>query len=162
MEDNERNNAQPGSEEEEIRIPVVEEDLVADTRAVKTGSVRVQKHVERRIRTVETPLLQEEVEVRRVPVNRVVSEMPAVRKQSGEIIVPVVEEELVISKRLVLKEEIHLSKKRTRKRVVREVELERERAEVQRLDPEGRVVASSTSARDNREEQPPRPARGRS
>jgi hypothetical protein len=48
----------------------------------------------------------------------------------------------------------------TRERVVPEVELERERAEVQRLDPEGRAVASSTSVRDT-EEQPRRPARGR-
>ena len=46
---------------------------------------------------------------------------------------PVVEEELVVTKRLVLKEEIHLIKKRTKDRVVKEVELGRERATVRRV-----------------------------
>jgi hypothetical protein len=47
--------------------------------------------------------------------------------------VPVVEEELVVTKRLVLKEEIHVIKRRTKDRVVKEVELGRERATVRRL-----------------------------
>ena len=69
---------------EDVVIPVVEEEVTADAVPVKTGSVRVDKHVEKRIRTVDTPLLHEEVDVRRVPVNRVVNEMPAVRKQRNK------------------------------------------------------------------------------
>jgi uncharacterized protein (TIGR02271 family) len=127
---------------EEIVIPVIEEELATGTHAVKTGSVRVDKHVEKRIRRIQTPLLQEEVEVRHVPVNRVVGELPRARKRGDTIIIPIVEEELVVTKRLVLKEEIHLIKRRTRDRVVKEVELNREHAEVRRLDPEGRVIDS--------------------
>ena len=56
------------------------------------------------------------------------------------MIVPVVEEEIVVTKRLVLKEEIHLVKRRTKDRFVKEVELNRERAEVRRLDADGRVI----------------------
>jgi stress response protein YsnF len=84
--------------------------------------------------------VHEEVEVKRVPVNRVVEQVPTVRRKGAVIIVPVVEEELVVTKRLVLKEEIHLIKRRTRDRFVKDVTLERERAEVQRLDAEGRIV----------------------
>src|SRR3954470_22218552 len=91
--------------EEQVVIPVIEEDVVAGARPVKTGSVRVDKHVEKRIRRVEAPLLHEDVEVRHVPINKVVSEAPSVRRHGDTIIVPVVEEELVITKRLVLKEE---------------------------------------------------------
>src|SRR5689334_21461416 len=98
-------------EPEEIVIPVVEEEVVAGAKPVKTGSVRVDKHVEQRVRRIQAPLVHEEVEVKRVPVNRVVEQVPTVRRKGAVIIVPVVEEELVVTKRLVLKEEIHLIKR---------------------------------------------------
>jgi uncharacterized protein (TIGR02271 family) len=118
--------------EEEIVIPVIEEELATGTRAVETGSVRVEKEVEKRVRQVSAPLVREEVEVRRVPVNRVVEEAPKTRRHGDTVIVPVVEEELVVTKRLVLKEEIHLVKRRTKERVVKEVEVGRERVKVER------------------------------
>jgi uncharacterized protein (TIGR02271 family) len=126
--------------EEDVVVPVVEEELEAGTRAVKTGSVRVDKHVEKRIRKIEAPLIHEDVEVRRVAVNRVVTERPAIRKSGDTVIVPVVEEELIVTRRLVLKEEIHLIRRRSKDRFVKEVELSRERAEIRRLDAEGRII----------------------
>ena len=130
----------PQNEDDDVVIPVIEEEVVAGARAVKTGSVRVDKHVEKRIRTVAAPLIHEDVEIRRIPVNRVVTEAPPVRRKGSTVIVPVVEEELVVTKRLVLKEEIHLIKRRTNDRVTQKVELNRERAEIHRLDPEGRIL----------------------
>ena len=124
----------------DVVIPIVEEELRAEAVPVKAGSVRVDKHVERMIRTFDMPLMHEEVEVKRVAVNRVVKEMPEVRKSGDTIIVPVVEEELIVTKRLVLKEEIHLVKRRMKERVLKEVEFARERAEVLRLDASGRVI----------------------
>jgi len=126
-------------------IPVIEEELVADRREVKTGSVRVQKHVEQHPKRVESTVIHDDVQVRRVPVNRVVTEAPKIRHEGDTIIVPVVEEELVITKRLVLKEELHLEHRRTKQKVSQDVTVERERAVVQRLDAEGRVIASTTS-----------------
>jgi hypothetical protein len=58
-----------------------------------------------------------------------------------------VEEEMVVTKRLVLKEEIHLIKRRGKERVVKEVALDRERAEVHRLDAEGRVTGRRVQGR---------------
>jgi uncharacterized protein (TIGR02271 family) len=130
----------PPPEIDEVVVPVIEEEIDAGTRAVRTGAVRVDKHVEKRIRKIQTPLLHEDVEVRRVPVNRVVSDMPRARREGDTVIVPVVEEELVITKRLVLREEIHLVKRRTRDLAVNEIELNRESAEVRRLDAEGRIM----------------------
>ena len=69
-------------------MPVIEEEVAAGVKAVKTGAVRVDKHVEKRIRKVEGPLLHEDVEVRRVPVNRVVTEAPPVRRKGDTVIVP--------------------------------------------------------------------------
>jgi uncharacterized protein (TIGR02271 family) len=120
-------------ERDEVVVPVIEEELATGTREVTTGAVRVEKHVEKRVRRVSAPALHEEVEVKRVPINRVVTEAPKSRRRGDTVIVPVVEEELVVTKRLVLKEEIHLIKRRTKDRVVKEVELGRERATVRRL-----------------------------
>jgi uncharacterized protein (TIGR02271 family) len=131
---------------QEVVIPVVEEEIDATTRAVRTGSVRVDKHVEKRLRRVETPLLHENVEIRRVPMNRAVDVAPKTRRMGDTLIIPVVEEELVITKRLVLKEEIHLITHRTKDRSVQEVELNRESAEIRRLDAEGRVVDAAPRA----------------
>ena len=89
---------------DEIVVPVVEEDVIAGAKPVKTGAVRVEKHVQKRLRKIETPLMRENVEIRRVPVNRVATETPRIRKQGETTIIPVVEEELVISKRLIVKE----------------------------------------------------------
>jgi len=136
--DDDREQAPPS--DGEVVIPVIEEDVVPGVESVKTGGVRVVKHVEKRIRRIDTPLLHEDVEVRRVAVNRVVTEAPQVRKQGDTLIVPVVEEEIVVTKRLVLKEEIHLIKHRTTDRFQKTVELDRESAEVRRLDPSGRVL----------------------
>jgi len=125
---------------DDIIIPVIEEEVVAEARPVKTGGVRVDKHVDQRIRRIQVPLLHEEVEVRRVPVNRVVKEAPTVRRQGEVVIVPVVEEELIVTKRLVLKEEIHLITRRTKDQFVKDVAIDRERAVVHRLDADGRIV----------------------
>jgi len=103
--------------------------------------------VERRVRHVEIPLVREEVDVKRVPVNRVVDVEPEMRHSGDTIIVPVVEEEVVITRRLILKEELHIVKRRITERAKKEVSVERERAEVQRLDERGRVIESSPGHR---------------
>ena len=137
-------------EPEELVVPVIEEELAPGVKAVKTGAVRVDKHVEKRIRRVQAPLLHEDVEVRHVAVNRVVTEHPPVRRKGDTVIVPVVEEELVVTRRLVLKEEIHLIKRRTKQRFTKDIEVNRERAEVHRLDADGRIMDRRTRAEGRR------------
>lgn len=117
----------------ETVVPVIEEEAVVAKRRVKTGAVRVEKRVDHRLKKITAPLIQENVEVKRVPVNRVVAEIPAVRRIGDTVIVPVVEEELVVTKRLVLKEEVHLIKRRTKKRTSQEVEIGRETVRVRRI-----------------------------
>lgn len=124
-------------------IPVIEEQLTAERQRVRTGSVRVQKHVEHRTKRVQSTVLHDGVEVKRVAVNRVVTEAPKIRHENGIIIVPVLEEQVVMTRRLVLKEEIHVVRKRTKERVSQDVSLGRERAVIERLDAEGRVIATT-------------------
>ena len=131
------NNEQPAV------IPVVDEELVTGSRAVKTGAVRVRKKVDRTRKVVEAPAIHDVVDVKRVPLNRVIDALPEMREEGDLLIIPVVEEEIIVQKRLVLKEEIHIRRRRTRQRVRQEVSVDRERAIIERIDADGRVVGRS-------------------
>jgi uncharacterized protein (TIGR02271 family) len=128
-------------------IPVIEEELVVGAREVRTGTVRVSKQVEEVRKIVTAPAVRDVVEVNRIPVNRVVDAIPPMREEGDILVIPVVEEELVIQKRLVLKEEIHIRRTRATQRISKEVMLDRERATVERLDADGKVIARSTPPR---------------
>lgn len=62
---------------------------------------------------VEADLEQVRVIVDRVPIGRIVEAVPPVRVEGDVTIMPVVEEELVLVRRLVLKEEVRLRTVRT-------------------------------------------------
>lgn len=55
-------------------------------------------------------LTSEEVTIERVRIDREVDSIPPVREQDGAVVIPVVEQRLVIEKRWVLKEELHVRK----------------------------------------------------
>ncbi len=119
----------------EIVMPLVEERLTVDTRVRETGRVRLRKRVETRTETVDEPLLREEVEVERVPIGTFVDGPVSVRHEGEVMIVPVLEEVLVVEKRLRLREELHVTKRRTEVHEPQEVTLRSERIEVERVAP---------------------------
>ena len=72
-----------------------------------------------------------------MPLGVPVEAPPPVREEDGVLIVPVLEERLVVTTELVLKEEIRITR-RSRTETVREpVPLRAERAEVERLEGRG-------------------------
>lgn len=89
-------------------LPIVEEQLNIGTAVVEKGSVRINKTISEEEHTITMPLLQEELQVQRIPINQYVSEAPVVRQEGNTTIFPVVKEVLVVEKRLVLVEEIHV------------------------------------------------------
>jgi len=70
-----------------------------------------------------------------VAIGREVSEAPAVRTDGDVTIVPVMEEVLVVEKRLMLVEEIHIRRVATTEDVSIPVELRKQRASIERDDP---------------------------
>jgi uncharacterized protein (TIGR02271 family) len=110
--------SQPGSDledEDELRVQRSEEELRAGTREREAGAMKVRKRVRTDREQIEVPTKHEEVTVERVPV-----EGEATEAQIGEdeVTVPVTEEEVVVDKRAVAKEEI-----RVRKDVVEDTEV---------------------------------------
>lgn len=115
-------------------VPVVEEELDVQKRTVETGRVRITKVAHEREEVVDEPLLREEVNIERVPVNRVVEGPVQVRREGNTLIVPLLEEVLVVEKRLMLKEELHITKRRFETREPRAVTLRTEEANIERVD----------------------------
>jgi uncharacterized protein (TIGR02271 family) len=85
-------------------IPVLQEVLDVHTRQVETGCVRICKSVHAHEEVVDPPLWRDEVVIERVPINRVVEGPMSMRSEDDTLITSMLEEGLVIEKRLLLTE----------------------------------------------------------
>ncbi len=90
-----------------LTLSLAAEDVVVSKRVQRT-LVRASRTTSTREELVEIDLKHDQVVVERVPVGRIVEAVPPVRQEGDVTIMSVVEEELVVVRRLVLKEEIHL------------------------------------------------------
>ena len=77
---------------------------------------------------------REHVEVTHVPVDREVTEAPPIRTEGDVTIVPVLEERLVVEKRLFLVEELHLRRSTRIEQVEIPTTVRRMRVEIERED----------------------------
>ena len=123
----------------EERIPLVEEEVRFDKRDVVTGRVRVRTVTDEEEEIVRTTLDEEVVEVNRVPIDRTVDVAPEIRTEGDVTIIPIVEEVLVVEKRLVLKEELHIRRSRTTETLAVPVKVRKQRAVVEELAGDGAV-----------------------
>jgi uncharacterized protein (TIGR02271 family) len=117
-------------------IPLLEEEVRIGKREVATGRVRVQTTTDMVEEIARATLNEDVVEVTRVPVGREVDTAPQVRTENDVVIVPVLEEVLIVEKRLVLKEELHIRRSVTRENIEVPIALRKQRAVVERLGPE--------------------------
>jgi uncharacterized protein (TIGR02271 family) len=128
---------------EETIIPVVREELDVGTRRVETDAgVRVRKTVEEKVQLIDEPLHKDELAVERVAVGCYVAEPVAIRYEGETMVVPVLEEVLVVEKRLLLKEEVRITRRRSEHRNPQRVTLREEHAEVERFR-DGEVVSAA-------------------
>jgi uncharacterized protein (TIGR02271 family) len=116
------------SNEDEVRVQRTEEELRVGTRERKAGSIRVRKRVRTDRERIEVPTRHEEISVERVPVEGEASEAEI---GDDEIVVPVTEEEVVVHKRPVLKEEVRVRKDVVEDTEVVEEDVRREEVEVE-------------------------------
>jgi uncharacterized protein (TIGR02271 family) len=97
----------------EVVLTLAREELTVGRRVAPTGSgVRIHKTVSEQTRRIDMELLRDALSVTRVAVDKVVplSEAPAPREEGNVLIVPVLEEILVMDKRVRIKEEIHITR----------------------------------------------------
>ena len=124
--------AEPG--EHERAIPIVREEAFVDKRTVEIEHVRVRTSVVEEQVVVRDTVSRERIEVKRVPVAREVAAPPAIREEEGVTIIPVIEERLVVEKRLFLVEEIHVVRTAAAEPVALPTTLRRTHVEIDRAD----------------------------
>ena len=128
------------SAQDPLRVPVIAEELAIGTRVVDTGrGVRIHKTVVEQPVTIDERLARDEVEVRHVPVYRIVNpdEAPVNRYEGDTFIVPVLEEVLVVERRVRIKEELHITRVRREEPHQQTVVLKAEQVKVERFDESG-------------------------
>jgi uncharacterized protein (TIGR02271 family) len=119
-------------------IPVLRDVLEVGVHQVDRGGVRIHKSVHVRDEPVQASLRHEAVEVTRVPVDRIVAaaDAPSARQEGDTLIIPVLEEVLVVEKRVRIKEEIHVTRTAREEPVRSTAPLRSERVAVERLAPD--------------------------
>jgi uncharacterized protein (TIGR02271 family) len=121
-------------------IPLVDEELRVEKVGVSSGKVRIRTAVDVIEETARASLEEETVHIERVPIGREIDVAPSVRTEGDIVIFPIVEEVLVVEKRLVLKEELHIRRRVTHETVEVPVTLRKERAVVERAAADGRSI----------------------
>jgi uncharacterized protein (TIGR02271 family) len=115
------------TEEDELRVQRTEEELAAGTREREAGALNVRKRVRTDREQIEVPTRHEEVTVDRVPVEGETSEAEI---GEDEVSVPLTEEEVVVEKRPVAKEEVRIRKDVVEDTEVVEEDVRREEVDV--------------------------------
>lgn len=115
-------------------LPIIEESVTLEKRDVVTERVRVQTRTTTEDELVSAALERTDVGVTRVPVDREIDAAPPIRTEGDVTIIPVVEEILVLEKRLVLREEIHVRQTAITENVELPVTLRKQHAVIDRRD----------------------------
>lgn len=125
---------------EKMVVPVMAEELIVGKRTVASGGVRVHKTVQEFMQTVDQPLTHEELDVERVEINQLVDAPAQLRYEGDTVIIPVMEERLVVEKRLVLKEELRITRRQVVSSQPQQVALRREEVTLEQITPDAQVI----------------------
>lgn len=130
----------------ERRIPLAEEELIAEKRRRPAGEVTITKEVVTEEKQVTVPVTREEVVVREGPAT---GASPSEARFEGETVkVPIVEEEVEVQKRPVVRREVRVSKEQHEEQATASAEVRREEAHV---EGEGHVEKLSSPSADDRD-----------
>lgn len=122
------------SEPNELRVPIVEEEIAVGIREVATGTVQVRTSVDQDDLVLSRDLLRSKVAIDRVPINRRVEQLPQERIEGSVRVIPVFEERVVVTKELWLVEELHIRRNEVTERVDVPVSRRMTRVDVSRHD----------------------------
>lgn len=131
--------AQPNGQEP-LKVPVIREEVQVEKRVVDTGrGVRIHKTVAEHPCHIDERLSRDEVEVSHVPVDRIVplDAAPATRYEGDTLVVPILEEVLVVERRVRIKEELRITRTRREEHHAETVMLKSEQVSVERFDEAG-------------------------
>jgi uncharacterized protein (TIGR02271 family) len=98
-------------DEDSVRVPLREEQLRASTRSDEVGAVEVNKTVSEQEQQLDVPVTREEVDVRRVRVDRPAGDLDHATMDDGTVRIPVRAETVEVVKEPRVVEELEVSKR---------------------------------------------------
>lgn len=122
-------------------IPVHQEEVHVSTRLVETGrGVRVHKSVTEQPHAIDQMLMHDDIVVEHVAIDMIVAadQAPSTRYEGDTLIVPILEEVLVVEKRIRIKEEIRIVRSRRETHHTETVSLKSEQVHIERFDDSAR------------------------
>ena len=119
----------------ERTIPLYQEQIDIQKTEAVTDRLRVSTHVEERVVLVEEHVERGQLSVERVAIKRAVSQAPEPRQEGDTLIVSVVEERLVVEKRLFVVEEVRITRTSTSEHVAIPETVRTMRATVEHAEP---------------------------
>lgn len=121
---------------EQLKIPVLEERLQVSKRWEETGKLRVVKSVIQEEASYAVSLAAEKVTMETIPINQLIEAAPpAVRQEGNVTIISVVKEVLVTEKKLMLVEEVHITRHAAETLITGSAAVRREKVTITRTDP---------------------------
>ncbi|RZL51834.1 MAG: DUF2382 domain-containing protein [Variovorax sp.] len=117
---------------DEVTIKLVAEEARVLKHRAATERVSVRTVPEEEQLVLRDEVLRDTIEITRVPVDRAVETAPETRTEGEVTIISIIEERLVVEKRLFVVEELHLRRRTTAEQVELPTTLRRTRVEIER------------------------------
>jgi uncharacterized protein (TIGR02271 family) len=117
----------------ETILPLLAEEVAVSKQVVETGRVQVSRVTHEREQLIDELLTHETVEIDRTPIGRQVDRVPPIIDEGDTVVIPIVEEVLVVERRLLLKEEVRVRRVHSTERHQESVTLRHHEAVVTRI-----------------------------
>ena len=120
----------------DLRIPLHVEEISVSRRETKKANVQVALVTGTREQLIDEELTHVRVEIERFSIDQTVEAVPPIRQEGDITIIPVVEEVVIVERRLVLKEEVRVRRVSTKEQHQETVVLRQQEAVVTREEPD--------------------------
>jgi uncharacterized protein (TIGR02271 family) len=137
---------QAGPDNQDAVLPLYAESLSSDRRTVEGDTIRLTVQTHTREQVIDEKLAHTRVEIERIPIGRTIDAAPPVRTEGDTIIIPVIEEIVVVERRLMLKEEIILRRVHTAERHRESVILREQEAVIERTQPDNQTSSAANAS----------------
>jgi uncharacterized protein (TIGR02271 family) len=120
-------------DQDQVVVPLHAEEVSVAKRRVVTGQVKIGTVTRESEQLVEELLEHEHVEIERIAIGKRVDKAPTVREEGDTLIIPILEEIVVVERRLFLKEEIRVRRTREKQPYQERVVIRKQEAVITRL-----------------------------
>jgi uncharacterized protein (TIGR02271 family) len=127
------------------KLTLLAEELSVEKETVENGRLRVSKQTRTREAFIDESLRSEHAEIETIPVGRQIFEMPSIRHEGDTTIIPIVEEVLHTERRLILREEIKITRRQKTEQFHDSVTLRYQEAVITRVQSATEPVDSAST-----------------